>query len=96
MPTWENAGIVGLQIACKGLEERGLAGTSDRAEAQVGIAKRLAHKICAVVRGARTGGSGVWGRDENGGVFEDKQRVGEKIDLIRDARIENGGDKNDV
>jgi hypothetical protein len=72
VPTWENAGIVGLQIACKGLEERGLAGTSDRAEAQVGIEKRLAHKICAVVRGARTGGSGVWGRDENGRVFEDK------------------------
>ena len=87
---------MGLQIACKGLEERGLAGTSDRAEAQVGIEKRLAHKICAVVRGARTGGSGVWGGDENGGVFEDKQRVGEKIDLIRDARIESGGDENDV
>jgi hypothetical protein len=96
VPTWGNAGIMGLRIACKGLEESGLAGTSDRAEAQVGIEKRLAHKICAVVRGARTGGSGVWGRDENGGVFEGKQRVGEEIDLVRDARIESGGDENDV
>ena len=87
---------MGLHIACKGLEERGLAGTSNRAEAQVGIEKRLAHKICAVVRGARMGGSGVWGRDENGRVFEGKQRVGEKIDLIRDACVESGWDENDV
>ena len=89
MPTWRDARIVGLQIACERLEENRLAGASDRAEAQVGVEKRLTHHIRAVVRGAWTGGSGVWGGHENGGVFEGKH-------LVRDASVKGGGDENDM
>jgi hypothetical protein len=96
VPTWGDARIVGLQIACEGLEENRLAGASDRAEAQVGVEKRLTHHIRAVVRGAWPGGSGVWGGHENGGVFEGKQRVREEIDLVRDASVKGGGDENDM
>ena len=96
MPTWRDARIVGLQIACEVLEENRLAGASDRAEAQVGVQKRPAQKIGAVVCGTWTRGSGVRGRHENGGVFEGKQGVRKKIDLVRNASVKGGGDENDM
>ncbi len=67
MPTWGDARVVGLHVTCERLKKGGLARPVHSAKAQVGVDKHSAHEVGTVVGAARTGGSWVWGRSENGG-----------------------------
>jgi hypothetical protein len=85
---------VELQVARKGLEEGGLAGTGYPAEVQVGVENRMAHQITAVVLRAGAGGDGVWWGSKNGGVLKEKSGSGKRsIWLGMRVRIEGGGNK---
>jgi hypothetical protein len=96
MPTWGDARVVGIQFACEGLEKGRLARPGHSAQTQVGVDKHPTDKVDAVAGGARPGGSGVWGTSEDSGILKRKQGIGKEIDLVGDAGVESGGNKNDV
>ena len=85
-----------LHIACEGLEKGGLTGPGHSAQAQVRVNEHSAHEVGTVICGARPGGSGVWGRSENGGILKGKQGIWEKINLVRYAGVERGRKKDDM
>ena len=87
---------MGIQVACEGLKKGRLARPGHSAQTQVGVDKHPTDKVAAVVGRARPGGSGVWEGSEDSGILKRKQGIRKEINLVGDAGVESGGNKNDV
>jgi hypothetical protein len=96
VPTWGETVDVGVQVACVGMEEVGLAWPEDRAAAEIGVEERATDEICAICGGIGVDGCGIGRWSDKSGVFKGEEGVREEVNLTRGAGVTRDGGINEV
>jgi hypothetical protein len=78
VPPWGKTGDVGVEVACVGMKEVGLARTEDRASAEIGVDEGATDEIRAICGGIGVGGCGSGGGATRVGSSKVKRRSGKR------------------
>ncbi len=96
VPPWGKTGDVGVEVACVGMEEVGLARTEDRASAEIGVDEGATDEVRGICGGIGVGGCGVGRWGDESGIFKGEEGVWEEVNLTRGAGVTRDGGKNEV